>query len=77
MLKCWTEAPDKRPPFVDLVPSFTSLLEEVAEYMDFALLSADEAQRGGYDHLEKGCGYDHLEKSTNGYDHLEVTSETI
>lgn len=46
MLKCWTEAPDKRSPFADLVPSFTSLLEEVAEYMDFAVLSADEAQGG-------------------------------
>ena len=42
MLKCWSEQPEKRPPFTELVKIFTALLEEVAEYMDFSFVSGDE-----------------------------------
>ena len=64
MFKCWSEQPEKRPSFAELVKSFTSLLEEVAEYMDFSFVSGEE--------LIKNTSYDHLER----YDHLEKTVST-
>ena len=79
MLKCWSEQQEKRPSFADLVPTLTGLLEEVAEYLDFSIVSGCELKTG-YDHLEKVAGYDHLEDktltpgtsaSTKGYDHLQ------
>ena len=63
MLKCWSEQPEKRPPFTELVKIFTALLEEVAEYMDFSFVSGDELKNTGYDQLQR---YDHLEKTSNG-----------
>ena len=69
MLQCWSEQPEKRPPFTELVKSFTALLEEVAEYMDFSFVSGDELNNTGYDQLER---YDHLEKtSDDDQDHSE------
>ena len=75
MLSCWSQEAGKRPPFADLVLTLTSLLEEVAEYMDFATVVEEDK---GYDHLDKTEGYDHLEETrdeplTKGYDHLEDT----
>ena len=69
MLKCWTEQPEKRPSFADLVPTLTGILEEVAEYLDFSILSSCETKTD-YDHLEQKTDYDHIEKSTD-YDHLK------
>ena len=69
MLKCWSEQPEKRPSFADLVPALTGLLEEVAEYLDFSILSSC-ATKTSYDHLEKSTDYDHLKEKTasEGYD---------
>ena len=62
MLKCFREQSEKRPPFAELVKSFTALLEEVAEYMDFSFVSGVELKNTGYDQLER---YDHLETVDN------------
>ena len=75
MLKCWSEQPEERPAFADLVPALTGLLEEVAEYLDFSIVSACET-KAGYDHLERSTCYDHLEEKTTvtaseRYDHLQ------
>ena len=77
LLSCWNEQPDQRPSFSDLVITLTSLLEEVAEYMDFTTIATGGKE---YNHLGKTEGYDHLEEiadepSTKGYDHLEVERE--
>ena len=76
-MSCWSEQPYKRPSFADLVFTLTSLLEEVAEYMDFTTIGKEGK---GYDQLGKIEGYDHLEEitdelSTKGYDYLEVERE--
>ena len=60
MLKCWRDLPDKRPSFAELVPILSSLLEEIAGYMDFSILKFSEYS-AGCDHLESSKGYDHLE----------------
>ena len=63
---CWTEQPEKRPSFAELVVTLTSLLEDIAAYMDFSVL-ANNKQALNYDHLyakapaESQKGYDHLE----------------
>ena len=66
MLKCWSEQPEKRPPFAELVKSFTVLLEQVVEYMDFSLVSGDELKNTGYNQLER---YNHGEKTTDDDKH--------
>ena len=81
MLKCWSEQPEKRPSFADLVPALTALLEEIAEYLDFSIFSSCETKTG-YDHLERSTGYDHLEEKTpvaasEGYDHLQDCSDIV
>ena len=63
MFKCWSEQPEKRPSFAELVKSFTNLLEEVAEYMDFSFVSGEELKNTSYDHLER---YDQLEITDDG-----------
>ena len=60
MLKCWRDLPDKRPSFAELVPMLSSLLEEIAGYMDFSIFKCSKHSEG-YDHLESLKGYDHLE----------------
>ena len=63
---CWKEHPEKRPTFAELVVTLTSLLEDIAAYMDFSVLTNNE-QAVNYDHLyartraESQAGYDHLE----------------
>ena len=66
MSTCWREQPEKRPSFTELVLTLTSLLEEIAAYMDFTVLTC----------LEQAVKYDHLyarapSESQKGYDHLE------
>ena len=70
---CWTESPDKRPSFQELVERVNSLLEGVAGYLDFSAFSGESLTGQSYDHLEvlkTNLGYDHLEKKTSSYDHL-------
>ena len=38
---CWTESPDKRPSFQELVERVNSLLEGVAGYLDFSAFSGE------------------------------------
>ena len=38
---CWTESPDKRPSFQELVERVNSLLEGVAGYLDFSVFSGE------------------------------------
>ena len=38
---CWTESPDKRPSFQELVERVNSLLESVAGYLDFSAFSGE------------------------------------
>ena len=63
---CWREQPEKRPSFAELVLTLTALLEEIAAYMDFSVLTC----------LEQAVKYNHLyarapSESQKGYDHLE------
>ena len=66
IMNCWKEHPEKRPSFAELVVTLTSLLEDIAGYMDFSVLANNE-QAVNYDHLygkapvESQKGYDHLE----------------
>lgn len=70
MSNCWREEPEKRPSFAELVQTLTSLLEDIAAYLDFSILT------------NNGCpgfvNYDHLyarapsrDEAQKGYDHLE------
>ena len=67
MSTCWKEQPEKRPSFLELVQTLTSLLEDIAAYMDFSVLANNEQPTMSYDHLyakapvESQKGYDHLE----------------
>ena len=67
MSTCWKEQPEKRPLFAELVQTLTSLLEDIAAYMDFSVLANNEQAAVSYDHLyakapvESQKGYDHLE----------------
>ena len=66
MFNCWKEQPEKRPSFVELVLMLTSVLEDIAAYMDFSVITNNE-QAMNYNHLyakapaESQAGYDHLE----------------
>ena len=66
MFNCWKEQPEKRPSFAELVVTLTSLLEDIAAYMDFSVITNNE-RAVNYDHLcakapaESQAGYDHLE----------------
>ena len=35
MMSCWSESPDDRPVFSDLVSSINALIEPLAGYLDF------------------------------------------
>ena len=68
MTTCWKEQPEKRPSFAELVRTLTSLLEDIAAYMDFSVFTnINEQAAVSYDHLytkapvESQKGYDHLE----------------
>ena len=68
-MSCWRDQPDKRPSFAELVPVIGTLLEEIAGYMDFSILTTNvDLQSTNYDHLESRTSA----KSENlEYDHLE------
>lgn len=78
IMKCWEELPDKRPSFAELVVLLSTLLEEIAGYLDFSVLncSMEKAQRSnaGYDHLEALEAKTLPESKIEGYDHLEVVT---
>ena len=57
MNRCWAQSPDKRPSFQDLVGDITSMLDNVAGYLD--LSSHTDEGRMRYDHLANK-GYDKL-----------------
>ena len=67
MFNCWKEQPEKRPSFAELVPTLTTLLEDIAAYMDFSVLQASNEQAVNYDHLYANAPVE----SQKGYDHLE------
>ena len=68
MCECWSEHPDGRPTFSDLVSTISERLEGLAGYMDFSPTwsSGDKTKVSRYDHLlpaqtkENHKGYDHL-----------------
>ena len=66
MFNCWKEQPEKRPSFAELVLTLTSLLEEIAAYMDFSAITNNE-RTVNYDHLYANAPAE----SQEGYDHLE------
>lgn len=52
MSDCWREEPEKRPSFAELVQTMTYLLEDIAAYMDFSILTNSEhPDFVNYDHL--------------------------
>ena len=64
MSNCWKEQSEKRPSFAELVLTLTSLLEDIAAYMDFSVITNYEQAVNYDDHLnaaESQAGYDHLE----------------
>lgn len=68
MFNCWNEQPEKRPSFAELVCTLTCLLEDIAAYLDFSILT-NNIQAVGYDHLYARAPAE----SQKGYDHLEPT----
>ena len=68
MFNCWNEQPEKRPSFAELVLTLTTLLEDIAAYMDFSVLQASDKQAVKYDHLYAKATVE----SQKGYDHLEL-----
>ena len=42
MTSCWSESPNDRPMFTDLVSSINTLIEPLAGYLDFNGISADD-----------------------------------
>ncbi len=39
LLQCWRKDPEERPSFKDLVQSLSTMLEQIAGYMDLSILS--------------------------------------
>ena len=71
MCECWSEDPDGRPTFSDLVSTISERLEGLAGYMDFSPTwsSGDKTKVSRYDHLLPA----QIKENHKGYDHLNPT----
>ena len=64
MSSCWKEQPETWPSFAGPVLMLTFLLEDIAAYVDFSVITNYEQALNYDDHLnaaESQAGYDHLE----------------
>ena len=46
IVQCWEQNPDDRPTFTDLVGTISTLLEEIAGYMDLSVMPSVQCTSG-------------------------------